>query len=168
MCMMNSVIQAIEVSNYFTNKAIEDNKPFTIMEALKFTYIAQGFHLSLEDKPFFEEDVYAWKYGPVIKQVYDILKDKSNSNIIDQLQKLSISKFNDMQKNILSVVFNKYRHLNGWGLSKLTHQQGTPWYETFYNKNKNENVKIIDKKIIQTHFKKIVTQASFVILLSEL
>jgi uncharacterized phage-associated protein len=33
-------------------------------------YYAQGWHLAFFDFPLFEDNIYAWKYGPVIHSVY--------------------------------------------------------------------------------------------------
>ena len=73
-------VTAIDVSNYLTNKAIDQNRPLTVMQALKLTYLAQGYHLSLEDKPFFKEQVEAWKYGPVIRELYDYLIERKTED----------------------------------------------------------------------------------------
>ena len=161
-------ITAINVSNYFTNRAIDQGFPFTIMQALKLTYIAQGFHLSLKGgDPFFEEDVFAWEHGPVIKDLYFHFKDQlvsDNSYMIKNKQPSdSFSLFRDMQKQILYVVFNKYGILSGWDLSELTHKEGTPWAIT-YNQSPNS---IISKDLIKRHFEKIITPLSFSILLSQ-
>ena len=127
--MSKSQITALNVSNYFTNKAIHNSNPLTIMQALKLTYIAQGFHLALEERPFFQENAYAWKYGPVIQEVYNHLKRVSTDNIIQFVE--DVSSFNKKQKEILRVVFNKYIKFDAWSLSQLTHRPGTPWHQSF-------------------------------------
>ena len=43
--------------------AIDQGKPLTILEALRWTYLAQGYHLSLEEEPFFEEEVLPGNMG---------------------------------------------------------------------------------------------------------
>ena len=165
--MKAETITSVHISNYFTNKAIEEWKsPLTIMQALKLTYIAQGFHLVLEGSPFFEEDVYAWEYGPVIKELYPYLKNKSDENfIICTKLELNNQIFSRKQKEILDVVFYKYMNLSGWALSKLTHQQGTPWQQHY---KKGEKDVLIPKNTIKKHFKKVIAPQTFVILLSEM
>ena len=72
-------VTAINVSDYFTNKAIEQDKKLTVMQALKLTYIAQGFHLALTEECFFEEKIEAWQYGPVVKGLYEHLRKIKDS-----------------------------------------------------------------------------------------
>ena len=160
-------ITAINVSNYFTNKAIEEKNPLTLMQALKLTYIAQGFHLSLEGEPFFKEKIEAWKHGPVVKELYDHLceiRDEDGISIKKEQDIKNVS-FNEKQIDILDVVFGEYAKLGGWDLSVLTHKRGAPWQITYYDKGKNC---VIDLNLIEDHFKKIVGPRSFAILLAEI
>lgn len=36
----------------------------------KLLYYAQGWHLAAHDEPLFDEDIQAWKYGPVVPVIY--------------------------------------------------------------------------------------------------
>ena len=45
-------VTAMHVSDYFTNKAIDESRPLTVMQTLKLAYMAEGFHLSLEGNSF--------------------------------------------------------------------------------------------------------------------
>ena len=121
-----SDVSAISVSDYFTNKAIKQNNPLTVMQALKLTYIAQGFHLSLTEEPFFSEEIKAWRYGPVIEELYDHLcRIKNDKHIINERQEINIE-FDEGQIDILNVVFEKYAKLGAWDLSELTHKRNSP------------------------------------------
>ena len=161
----NTMPTSIDVGEYFTDKIIDNGGRPSIMQILKLSYIAQGFHLSLEDKPFFDDKVYAWKHGPVIKNLYEHLKKRCNDNSPFIKGKYpSAYLFNDKQKDILRVVFQEYASLNAWDLSALTHRQGTPWAEIFDEKNRD---KIIDVDSIKNHFKQIISPITFAISLSE-
>ena len=161
---MNTKITVIDVSGYFINEAIKKNKPLTVMQALKLTYIAQGFHLALTEAPFFEEEIQAWKYGPVVKKLYEHLKKIKNKDhhTIEEEQDIN-AKFDEKQVDILNVVFKKYARLEAWDLSELTHKSGSPWDVTYSEKPHGT----ISHNLIKDHFKKIVTEYSFAILLSE-
>ena len=160
-------VTAIHVSNYFTNTAIDRKHPFTIMQALKLTYISQGFHLSLEKgNPFFQDVIYAWKHGPVIESLYIYLKNQigsANAYLIKVKSPDHLSLFKDRQMQILDVVFSKYGLLSAWDLSELTHKEGTPW-TIAYNNSPNS---IIQQDLIKEHFEEIITPLSFTILASQ-
>ena len=46
----------------------------TNLKLQKILYFAQAAHLALCDKPLFEDEIQAWKYGPVVPSVYNIFK----------------------------------------------------------------------------------------------
>ena len=158
------------VAVYFAKKSIEENKQaLTIMQILKLVYIVQGYHLAIENSPFFKQETYAWKYGPVIKDLYYSLKDWLSQNDIYLNEKFlphsSYESFNDKQKSILSVVFKKYGKLSAMGLSRLTHKDGTPWAERY---KKEEEGLLIEKELIKKYYKTIVTPNSLAILLDQI
>ena len=168
---MSNPITANDVGGYLTNKIIDEGRLPSIMQILKLAYIAQGFHLALEEgRPFFRENIYAWKYGPVISDLYYHLKgqesyDQDSHLMMTEIDVSNDPSFTERQKNILYVILKKYANLSGWDLSTLTHQAGTPWAIT-YEKQREDN-SIIEIDLIREHFEKIITPISFAILLSQ-
>ena len=68
---------AVVVANYFVEKGKADKKNIDLLKLVKLVYIAHGWHLGLYDeidRPLIREDVEAWKYGPVVRSVYDAFK----------------------------------------------------------------------------------------------
>ena len=126
--------------------------------------MAQGFHLALEETPFFEDEIKAWQYAPVVRVLYDHICDIKNADDhkIEQEQEIDIE-FNERQIDILDVVFDKYSQLGYWHLAELTHKDGTPWEQTY----EEGHHKIIEPELIKQHFEENITNNSFVILLSE-
>ena len=63
------------IANYFIKKAIEQNdKSLNLMKLLKLLYIAQGWSLAMFDRKIINEPIDAWKYGPVVANIYHSLK----------------------------------------------------------------------------------------------
>ena len=50
-------ITSIHVGEYFINRCIDEERIPTVMKILKLAYFAQSFHLALEDRPFFENEI---------------------------------------------------------------------------------------------------------------
>ncbi len=104
--------------------------------------------MALTDNPLIKEGVQAWQYGPVIPELYFQLK-------VDNLvyapgEKILFDSNEDIHK-LLDFVYNKYGKCNGFDLSNLTHQKGTPWDLTV---NKFES--LITNEIIKDHYKTII------------
>ena len=62
------------IANYFISKALADGIKLTLLQLIKLVYLAHGWHLGLTGRPLISETVQAWKYGPVIKSLYDRFK----------------------------------------------------------------------------------------------
>lgn len=134
---MTNVLPTISVANFFIGKAQEEGRRITPMQVLKLVYIAHGWHLGLYGTPLIGESAQAWKYGPVIPSVYHDFKHYGKSGIDRQKTMVVdgqpvIPTVTDTQaQNFLSTVWNAYKHLDGWQLSAITHQPGTPWSITW-------------------------------------
>lgn len=64
------MISATDLSNYIVLEAYQRGKPITQLKLQKILYYIQGKHLALYRKPLFPEDIEAWAYGPVVREVY--------------------------------------------------------------------------------------------------
>ena len=72
---INRTYDPIAVANFFIQKSIETGLEVTPMKLLKLVYIAHGWSLGLFGEPLIDEAVVAWTYGPVIPDLYKVLKD---------------------------------------------------------------------------------------------
>ncbi|MEH2444259.1 MAG: type II toxin-antitoxin system antitoxin SocA domain-containing protein [Nostoc sp.] len=61
------MIDCLNVARYFIVRAYEDSieAEMTNMKVQKLLYYAQNLHLAMYDEPLFEEEIQAWRYGPV-------------------------------------------------------------------------------------------------------
>ena len=154
--------RSIDIASYFIEKI---DQPTTPMQILKLTYIAQGFYLALKSNRLFEEEITAWRYGPVIESLYRELKSQCTDSLINKNKLKPTTNLSDEVKNILDVILKKYGKLNGWQLSDLTHKAGSPWHKVFYNDDEN---KVITIQNIEEYFKTIINETYFDSLLRSL
>lgn len=150
---------AYAIANYFLDLAAEKGAKLSPMKLQKLVYFAHGWHLALFDKPLINEQVEAWRYGPVIKSLYHSLKGFGNQPVdapivrrgnhraagrlvsgvwtpgIDEeahtLQEAAAT------KKFLRQVWDIYGDYTPVQLSNLTHVSGTPWDRVykFWNQN---------------------------------
>lgn len=121
---------AFAIANYFLQKAAESGIKLTPMKLLKLVYIAHGWHLGLTGKPLIQEEVQAWKYGPVIESLYHALKQYGNRPIPDSQPFCATLKHPEDVIPILEKVWRAYSRYSGAQLSTATHREGTPWKQT--------------------------------------
>ena len=76
------MLSSITVAKRFIDIAEKDNgNTLTPMQLLKLVYIAHGTMLGKYSMPLINDKVEAWKYGPVIKPLYDAIKTYRNEPV---------------------------------------------------------------------------------------
>ena len=100
----------------------------TPMQLMKLVYIAYGWYLAIYNAKLFDDRIEAWKYGPVIPNLYHVTKHFGGNIIPHDLIANSPVSNPDLEKFLDSIVKN-YGDFSGIALSNLTHRQGTPWQQ---------------------------------------
>lgn len=133
---MSTPVSSIAVANEFIMLGKENNKVFTVMQILKLVYIAHGWMLGFFDESLTDDDVEAWRYGPVIPNLYGAIRHYKGRPVTESISTFSDEEIflDEEQRQIITFVYQRYANFSGKQLSNLTHQVGTPWY-CFYNKN---------------------------------
>jgi uncharacterized phage-associated protein len=109
----------------------------------KLLYYMQGFHLAMFNEPLFNEEVVAWTYGPVVREVYQEYK-KYGTGAIPQPENDFELNLTDKQRDLIIDVFNVYGQLSALKLMNLTHEE-LPWKSTPVNH-------VITHKLMRTYF----------------
>ena len=115
MCRMISVIT---IARYISRRyLLEKQADIDEMKLHKLLYLAQRESLVQHDTPLFAEGIYAYQYGPVVKEVRSALKRGT------ALGHLKTDTIPDDAKSVVDVVFDTYSDKNSWSLSRLTHAE---------------------------------------------
>ena len=101
------------------------------------------YHRSMSAQP-----VCAWKYGPVIPDVYHGIK-RHGKNPITQPIDGTVDNFDASENDLIGQVFTIYGGFSGIELSQMTHAQGTPWHQVWHSHGRNA---IIPNELIEEHF----------------
>ena len=140
-----------DIAKYFVELAQKENKGVDPMKLLKLTYIAQGYYLAFFNKSLFSNQIQAWKYGPVIPELYYVIKPFGYRNVNPVVLDLHAkNKLSEEDKKFLQALWNKYKNVSGISLSELTHEKNTPWDKVFKPNFNNIN---IDESIIKEYYK---------------
>ncbi|MBE7653709.1 DUF4065 domain-containing protein [Tenacibaculum finnmarkense] len=142
-----------DIAKKFVYLSQKEGVSMSAMKLLKLTYIAHGYYLAFSEKPLFSNSIEAWKYGPVIPDLYHIIKrvdfSSNDFNYIEMYSQNNLSKDDD---KFIEAVWNAYKKFDGGQLSSKTHQDGTPWDKTY---NGQAFTKINDGLIKEYYQKKI-------------
>ena len=121
----------------------------------KLLYFTQGVSMAYTDKEAFHEEIQAWKYGPVIPEIYFDKKIegmlKKQIPIEDSCVLSEDDELDEELKYIINDVVSSYGKLSGSSLMNLTHEE-TPWQISYKKKKKNI---VIPKSEIKKFFKEL-------------
>ena len=145
-----------QIANYFIRKSHDTGIALTPMKLIKLCYIAHGWHLGIFEKELLDEVIYAWKFGPVIRTIYQDFKQYGNSQI-SKLYSEDGNKYPFPDEKIvqfLDTIWNAYGKYDGVQLSSFTHQKDTPWDIVWNREGGCENKDaIIGNELIKKHYK---------------
>lgn len=111
------------------------------MKLYKLVYYAQAWWLAQKDSPLFEEDVFAWPWGPVVKELYGDFKSAGRGPITSQRATRLVKNgpnFFDFRMaeppkpegevlEFLKQIWEVHKPFTGIALSNATHAPGEPW-----------------------------------------
>lgn len=123
---------------------IECKKPISNLQLQKILYYIQIGYYKREKSFIIRENFEAWKFGPVIRDVYyDYCENGANEikNILDT--NIEISR---RERIIINKIVKEKIKETPWDLVKESHRKDGAWYRVYYDDNNTE--KIIDKDML--------------------
>jgi uncharacterized phage-associated protein len=151
-CFMATSARA--VANEFLRLAEEDGRALTPLQIIKLVYIAHGWMLALYQRPLIIDRIEAWKYGPVIPELYHDMKGYGASSVAGWLPETfpQPKPLDHQETDLIRQVYKIYGRKNGVQLSELTHRPGTPWHITWYP---GATGVLISNDLIAEHYRRL-------------
>lgn len=145
-------MKVIDVANFFiTVGSYNEGSEMTNARINKLLYFAQGRHLATYGKPLFDEKIEAWKFGPIIEEIYHSFKSYGNNIITKTKGEFDIEEMDDDDFQFLSDVFTNYADYSTSALIDKTHENGSPWSQVYIP---NKNV-VIPQNLMKKYFSKM-------------
>lgn len=126
--------QLAHVANTILFRAKNEGMAISPMKLQKLIYFLYAEYLYRKQKHLFAERFEAWKYGPVLDDIYQAFKGYGASRIksymsdANGLYKIIDVDCNRSFKLCFDEVWYEYSPKTGIELSKITHQSGSAWY----------------------------------------
>lgn len=121
------MISAIDLSVYVVYEACQRGISITQLKLQKILYYIQGKYLALYHRPLFRENIEAWAYGPVVREVYVKYVSKGALPL-----KLDVSdpipQLNTLEKRCIDSVLDEKLQYSASALVRMTHAE-SPWAE---------------------------------------
>lgn len=125
--------KAIDCAAYLVAHANDEGRPIGNLQLQKLLFFAQvEYMISHHGDRLFSDDVYAWKYGPVIPRVYAAYAHNGGSPIkrvspigFDE-DAFAASAGPDVRET-LDGVFDEWSHRPAWALVAASRERGMAW-----------------------------------------
>ncbi len=121
------MMDSLNVARYFIVKAYEDGieAEMTNMKVQKLLYYTQCLHLALYDEPLFDEEIQAWRYGPVCPPAYKFYSEFEANQLPIPSQEFLLQ-IPDEKKKLLEEIWEYFGGYHAYRLSGMTHLE-FPW-----------------------------------------
>ena len=154
--------KAAHIANFILDSAREDGiRDISILKLLKLVYIFFGWTCVAHPRIYlFSDPIEAWNYGPVVPSLYYELR-KFGKEHIEELATL-YDPFGDKEPRkpgkdeitdheileTLNTIWDSYKDASAQHLVALTHEKGSPWWNT-YDGTRNKE---IPKELIRDYY----------------
>ena len=147
---MTAKYDVITVADEILRLAKAAGMQLSPMKLMKLVYIAHGWHLAIEDSDLFANRIEAWKYGPVIPDLYHATKRFGRKEIPLDLIEDEDDNVDAETRDFLQDVISKYGKFSAIQLSRMTHLSGSPWEQVY--REGEFGIEIPDP-LIEKHYK---------------
>lgn len=139
------------VANRLLALARVAGRELTPMQLLKLVFLCHAWMLGLYNQPLIRDKIQAWKYGPVIPDLYRAVcayKDQPITRLIP----CGEGTFTAIEEDLIRQVFDAYGFYSGPQLSDITHEPGSPWDHVWTRGGRNQQ---IPDNIIENYYEKL-------------
>ncbi|MDT2698338.1 DUF4065 domain-containing protein [Enterococcus gallinarum] len=152
-------ITVIDIAKFFLSVGAVTN-----LKLQKLIYFAYATYLDKTGESLFPEQIVAFKYGPVVEEVYHLYKEHGRDYIESEngpkfrlkdvsvpvsVAKLALSDSSDKVFEALTETLEKYWHKSASELVSISHVDDSPWSHAY--KSKLYNCEITDEMIKKYH-----------------
>ncbi|WP_148042995.1 Panacea domain-containing protein [Methylocystis hirsuta] len=142
---------ALTVAKYFLSLPDEESGELVSnLKIQKLLYYAQGYAVGMNGvgSPLFREKIYAWKHGPVVKEVYNHF----SSFGANALPGGTSPNLPAESKAFLDDIYRVFGRYSAWTLRDMTHRE-PPWLNNFVPNVMDIEIPLDD---LHKYFKKYV------------
>lgn len=125
------MITAIEVARFLVSLSSKETEldPVTHMQVQKLVYYVEAWSLAINDVSMFADRIEAWRYGPVIPNLYREFKQFDDASIPASAGNES-PPLSGGECDFVRRVWEGHKRFSAVGLSEMTHRE-SPWIDAY-------------------------------------
>lgn len=151
------------IAQAFVERGIQEGRFVTQMKLQKMVYFAHGYHLAKYGEPLITEKFEAWKFGPVVQDIYHTYKLYGSELITDlyfleePIKEGWTKGLSASANDAIDYTWTVTKDLSANQLSRWSHLDGSPWAKVYNPKNSST---VISDDSIRTYFQNILAENS--------
>ncbi len=134
------------------NTDLEHGELISNLKLQKLLYYVQGYFIAVFGEKLFDNEIEAWQYGPVVRDMYYHFK-KNGSSAISLEEGAKIAELNEEEDSLFNEVLNEYGQYSAIKLMDMTHEE-LPWRKTF----KENPQGVIPFELMEKYFKTLIIE----------
>ena len=146
---------ARDVANELLRRAWSSSQTVTHLKIMKLVYFCHAWRLGLYHTPFLMQPIEAWKYGPVVRDLYRSLR-RFGGEPVNRLISIESGDYDANEEEFIDQIWTIYGRYTGPQLSALTHAPGTPWHVTWHQRGQSA---VIPDPNIEEHYAREAREA---------
>lgn len=108
---------------------LEHGELISNLKLQKLLYYMQGYFIAIFKDKLFEDEIEAWQYGPVVREIYNHFKENGASSITLEDDAV-IAELSRDEEHLFNEVLQEYGQYSAIKLMNMTHDE-SPWIKTF-------------------------------------
>lgn len=126
------VVNWLRVKNNADMRLNPNVEELTQIKTMKLLYYIQAASLSITSHRMFNNNIVAWRYGPVVEEVHE--KYRGHRGIVGEITESDLNDYSELQNDyeassILNSIYDVYGYSSAYDLMRQTHSE-KPWQET--------------------------------------
>ena len=128
----------LDVAHFIIKKSIDDDNPVTNLKLQKMLYYAWVEYFKTNKEYLFRNEISAWKYGPVVPEVYREFRIFAGVPITRCTDHKDVE-FDEKTSDFLTAFVDRNKSFTASELVNLTHRKNYPW-DRVYRKDQKYTV----------------------------
>ncbi len=128
---MDCKFKALEIANFYVQLSNSLSDYIDNLKINKLLFFTQAQSLCRLNRPLFEDEIQAWDYGPVVKDVFSAFKACGKDSIKEATDNFDESRLAPEELDLLIDVYETYGKYTGLALMHMTHEKNSPWDQAY-------------------------------------
>lgn len=134
--------RALDIAKYVVDRCTTMEHPVSDLQLQKILYYIQLAFIKNAKCLAFNDDIEAWPYGPVVREVYNYFNGFGSNEICLYFSECrSLFQIHDHEQ-LVNIMIERCLQYRPWELVEMSHNVDGPWYKIYNKRGKYSAIPI--------------------------